>query len=384
MGSRTRGDGGVLVEHAAVAPPDWDDLVAADGSSDYPHVAHWTSSAAATWPGASALWLTARRGGRLVGGISAVAQQRGGGPLARRRYDSSLEGTSCGPLAAADLPATEQALLLSALLDAYRALLPGPLGAVTLALGPERERRFGPALQAHGIWQRHASPTAVIDLEGGADAVAAGRLSMSKRNERNRSLRRGAEVVASADPADLAAYYPLYEAAAAHWGVRPTPLPFLQALLADPCGRTFFTRVRLEGRVIGGHLNLHLGDRVFAWNGVTDPAFARSHFPATLCFWGDIVESCRRGARWLDVGASGGSESLEGFKKYFGAELQERGYYVCEGPALRMARAARAMGRRDRGASGRAGSRTRWHDGRTGASGESVSGDSASGESEDA
>jgi CelD/BcsL family acetyltransferase involved in cellulose biosynthesis len=359
MGSRTRGDGGLLIERAAVAPPDWDELVAADGSSDYPHTAHWSNSAVATWPGASALWLTARRDGRLLGGIPAVAQRLGGGPLARCRFDSSLEGTSCGPLASADLPAAEQAMLVSALLDAYRALLPGPLGAVTLALGPERECRFGPALLAHGGWQRHASPTAVIDLAGGADAVAAGRLSMSKRNERNRALRRGAEVVASADAADLAAYYPLYVAATAHWGVRPTPLPFLQALLADPSGRTFFTCVRLEGRVIGGHLNLHLGDRVFAWNGVTDPAYARTHFPATLCFWGDIVEACRRGARWLDVGASGGSNSLEGFKKYFGAELQERGYYVHEGAALRLARLARAQGRR--------GPSSRWHDGRTGA-----------------
>jgi CelD/BcsL family acetyltransferase involved in cellulose biosynthesis len=359
MGSRTRGDGGLLIERAAVAPPDWDELVAADGSSDYPHTAHWTNSAVATWPGASALWLTARRDGRLLGGLPAVAQRLGGGPLARRRLDSSLEGTSCGPLAAADLPAAEQAMLVSALLDAYRGLLPGPLGAVTLALGPERERRFGPALLAHGSWQRQASPTAVIDLAGGADAVSAARLSMSKRNERNRGLRRGAETGPSADPADLAAYYPLYEAAASHWGVRPTPLPFLQALLADPSGRTFFTCVRLDGRVIGGHLNLHLGDRVFAWNGVTDPAFARTHFPATLCFWGDIVEACRRGARWLDVGASGGNDTLEGFKKYFGAELQERGYYVHDGAALRLARRARALRR--------GGPSSRWHDGRTGA-----------------
>ncbi len=360
MDSRTRDGGGLSLERAAVPPPDWDELVAADGSTDYPHTAHWTTSAVAAWPGASAVWLTARREGRLVGGLPAVAHRAGSGLLARRRIDSSLEGTSCGPLAAADLPEGEQAQVVRALLEAYRVLRPGPLGAVTLALGPERERRFGPALAAHGGWRRHASPTAVIDLSGGAEAVAAGRLSMTKRNERNRGLRRGAEVGASSDPADLAAYYPLYAAAASHWGVRPTPLPFLQALLADPRGRTFFTCVRLDGRVIGGHLNLHLGDRVFAWNGVTDPEYARTHFPATLCFWGDIVEACRRGARELDVGASGGSGSLEGFKKYFGADLQERGYYVHEGPGLRLARFGRALGRRD-GAP-----QVRWHDGRTG------------------
>ncbi len=359
MDSRTRG-GDLVLEQVAVAPPDWDELVAADGSSDYPHTAHWTTSAAATWPGASALWLAVRREGRLVGGLPAVVQRRGAGVMARTRVDSSLEGTSCGPLAAADLPDAGQQAVVSLLLDAYRRLLPGPLGAVTLALGPAREARLGAAMAARPGWRRHASPTAVIDLAGGADVVAAERLSMTKRNERNRGLRRGAQVEATADPGALAEYYPLYAAAAAHWGVRPTPLAFLQALLGDPAGRVFFTCVRVDGRVVGGHLNLHLGDRVFAWNGVTDPACARTHFPATLCFWGDIVEACRRGARRLDVGASGGHDSLEGFKKYFGAETQERGYYVCEGGALRLARALRAR------VPARGGATSRWHDGRTG------------------
>jgi hypothetical protein len=283
--------------------------------------------------------------------------------LARRRLDCSVEGTSGGPLVAADLPSSEQEAVVRALLRLYRTLRPGPLGAVTLALGPDRERRLGPLMAGSGGWTRHASPTAVIDLAGGVEAVERDRLVMSKRNERNRGLRRGAQVTASGEASDLAAYYPLYAAAAAHWGVRPTPLAFLEALLADPCGRVFFTCVRLDGRVIGGHLNLHLGDRVFAWNGVSDPACARTHFPATLCFWGDIVEACRRGARWLDVGASGGHASLDGFKRYFGAELQERGYYVDEGAALRLARTISGRARPGRTESRPGG---RWHDGRTG------------------
>lgn len=358
----------VRVERSARAPAGWDALVAADGSHDYPHTAHWNESAAAALPGAAAAWLTAREGDRLVAGLAAIERAYGRWPLARRRLDSSCEGTSCGPLVAADLPGHRQEELVRALLAAYLRLRRGSLGAVTLALGPERERRWGPLLAGAPDWRRHDSPTAVIDLEGGADVVAARRLSMVKRNERNRSLRRGATFEATTDPSALAAYYPIYLAAAAQWGVVPTPLPFLQALLADPAGRVFFTCVRVDGRVAGGHLNLHLGDRVFAWNGVTDPAVARTHFPATLCFWGDIVEACRRGARWLDVGASGGISSLDGFKRYFGAEACERGYYVSEGAALRAARAARELlgaprfGRRGRGQPGR-----RWHDGRDGA-----------------
>jgi len=357
------GEPGIRLDRAATAPSGWDELVAADGSSDYPHAAHWTECAARALPGAAALWLTARRDGRLVAGLAAVQQSAGRGPLARRRVDCSVEGTSAGPLVAADLPPLEQESLARDLLRTYRSLRPGPLGAATLALGPDREQRFGPLLAGLGGWTRHASPTAVIDLAGGPGAVEKDRLTMTKRNERNRGLRRGAVVTASREVADLNAYYPLYAAAAAHWGVRPTPLAFLAALLDDPRGRVFFTCVRVEGRVVGGHLNLHLGDRVFAWNGVSDPTCARTHFPATLCFWGDIVEACRRGARWLDVGASGGHASLEGFKKYFGAELQERGYYVDEGPALRL---ARTMAGRAGSGPAKGGSERRWHDGRTG------------------
>lgn len=358
----------VRVERSARAPAGWDKLVAADGTDDYPHTAHWNEAAAAAMPGAAAAWLTLRDGDRLVAGLVAIERGAGRWPLARRRLDSSCEGTSCGPLVAADLPGPRQEDLVRALLTAYVQLRPGPLGAVTLALGPERERRWGPLLAGAPGWRRHDSPTAVIDLEGGADVVSAQRLSMVKRNERNRGLRRGATVEATTDPAALAAYYPIYVAAAAQWGVAPTPLPFLQALLADPAGRVFFTCARVDGRVVGGHLNLHLKDRVFAWNGVTDPSVARTHFPATLCFWGDIVEACRRGARWLDVGASGGIASLDGFKRYFGAESCARGYYVCEGPALQAARAARTLlGAPRFGRPGRGGPGRRWHDGRDGA-----------------
>jgi hypothetical protein len=354
----------VRIERSPRAPAGWDALVAADGSNDYPHTAHWNESAAAAIPGAVVVWLTVAGEGRLLAGLVAVERRAGRGLLARRRYDSSCEGTSCGPLVSADLPPDRRDALVGDLLRAFARLRSGPLGAVTVALGPERESRLGHLLARDGSWVRHDSPTAVIDLAGGADEVSARRLSMTKRNERNRGLRRGAVIDVTHDRAALVEYYPLYLAAAAQWGVEPTPLPFLEALLADPAGRVFFTRVRVDGRIVGGHLNLHLGDRVFAWNGVTDPAVARTHFPATLCFWGDIVEACRRGARWLDVGASGGISSLDGFKRYLGAEARARGYYVDEGAAMRSLRTARAMARRPR--FGRAAPDRRWHDGRDG------------------
>ena len=103
---------------------------------------------------------------------------------------------------------------------------------------------------------------------------------------------------------------------------------------------------------------MHLNGKVQAWNGVTDPAYARTHFPATLACWGDLVEACRLGASWLDLGASGPFASLQGFKRSFGADLQMRGYYVADSPALRGLRRARNL--MAKAASRRP--RPRWHD----------------------
>jgi hypothetical protein len=268
-----------------------------------------------------------------------------------------VEGTSGGPLLHAELPVATQDRLFALLCDAFLARRPQGLATVAVALNPSTETRFGRLLRERPAWVRHDSPTAMVSLAGGIDTVAGERLVMNKRNERNRGLRRGAEIVTTADAKLLAAYYPLYERASGHWGRTPTPLGLLQDLLADPRQRVYFTCVRLEEQVIGGHLCLHLGERVFAWNGVTDPAFARTHFPATLCFWGDLVEACRRGAQWLDFGASGGVHSLAGFKKYFGAETMDRGFYVSDSLAMRLLRrgAARTAGLRG-------GTDTRWHD----------------------
>ncbi|MCB1183438.1 GNAT family N-acetyltransferase, partial [bacterium] len=348
----------VDVTAGAAEPDGWGDLLAACADADYSHTTHWQRCACAHQPGAAPLWLTARSAGRLVGGLVAVGGPRrlAGGLVRVQRLDSSLDGTSGGPLVRDDLPATRRDAVFDALVAAFAGRRRGGWSAATFALNPGSEARFGARLAGAGNWIRHDSPTAMIPLAGGAEAVAKDCWNNTKRNERNRGLKRGAEVVVTRDPDLVAAYHPLHVAASAHWGLPPVPLGRLQDLLRDPDDRVFFTCVRLEGRVIGGHLCLHHGERVFAWNGVTDPAFARSHFPGTLCFWGDVQEACRRGAAWLDIGASGGVHSLEGFKKYLGAEIRPRGWYVAESGPVRVLRRVR-----ERLAAGRGAAPRRWH-----------------------
>ena len=357
----------VEIKTSGSPPAAWSDLLIADSGADYFHTPAWTEIAARHLPGGRPLWLTARLDGRLCGGLAAVAH---GGRFAR--VHASAHGCSGGPLLDPDLDAARATGVTAALLDALPAVRGGGLATCGVALNPVHEERWGALLAADRRFRRQDNPAAVIPLQGGTEVLEAC-LRRSKRKERDRARRRGAVADVSRDPADLAAYHRLHMAASALWGVPAQPLALLRDLLEAPAGpaggTAWFVCVRYEGRVIGGHLNLQRGAWVTAWNGVTDPAFARTHYPATLALWTDMVEAQRRGARWLDLGASGGSASLEFFKEGFGAVVRDRGWYVADTPPVRLLRRMRsAMGRQDSMVGGR-----RWHDdplsdGRDGAS----------------
>jgi len=338
-------------------PDDWDDLLAASPLAEYTQAGPWLAAAAAHLPGVAARFWTVRRAGRLVGGLAAAVRARAG-LIPRGRQESSLAGPSGGPVVAADLPPAEQDRVCAVLVDAFGGNLRGGLDACVLVLSPGAEERFGAVVAGRPGWTRRDTDTAAVSLAGGFAVVEMERVGKNKRNERNRGLRRGLEVRITRDPELLAAYYPLHEAASGVWGRAPTPLAFLQAVLADPRDRTFFSCALLDGRVVGGHLCLHLGARVLAWHGVTDPAVSRSHFPATVLVCADLEEACRRGAAWLDLGGSGDRGTLEGFKRFFGAEMQTRGLYRRETAGLRLLRAGSRW--RDRLRVGRRAAR--WHD----------------------
>jgi hypothetical protein len=344
------------------APDDWPGLLSRDPSAEYSQTRYWIDAVCTHLPDARPVWLTMRRDGVLVGGMCAVERLSGSkaaGLIPRRkRMESSLEGTTGGPLVAYDLEQAEEEHVFNRLVDGYGSATVGWLGTRALVLGPTQEKRFGSLMQSRPEWVRTDAPTAAVSLQGGPDTVQSTRLVRTKRNERNRALRRGVELINSQDLELLREYYGIYLQATRHWGIEASPLALLEYLLQDPGGRVFFICARFEGQVIGGHLNLNFGPRVMAWNGVTDPAFSRSHFPSTLCFWGDMVEACRRGAAWLDMGGSGGVDSLVGFKKYFGAELQMRGLYVRDSLAAGIIRKGRDRWRARPGIA----PAPRWHD----------------------
>lgn len=333
------------IEREDSPPPEWEQLLEADPCSDYFHTAHWTTSARDHHPGLEAFWLCARFEGRLVGGLAGVSRTK---PVVR--WESNLEGTSGGPLLDSSLEDTLRQYVFQELMAAYLGLRSSALGTTCVSLNHSQEASIGQWLRRSDVaWACQDTPAAVIPLDGGLEFVEMNCLNKNKRNERNRGLRRGARVEITNDANLLAAYYPIYEKASLRWNLPGAPLAFLQALLADGSSaspgnsRTFFTCIMLDDQVIGGHLNLQYRDRVIAWNGVTDPQFAKTHFPATLAVWGDIEESCRREARLLDLGGSGGVVSLSGFKKNFGATDEMRGHYVLDSMGMKILRGGRKL-----------------------------------------
>lgn len=359
--------GPVTVTVGDRAPEDWERLLDADPGADFFHTVPWSSLAGSHHPHTQPLWLAARSGGRLVGGLAVLRRTRRRPPLgALDSLESSLEGTSGGPLTAGDLPPGRQAEVFRLLLERLLELKQGPLSRCAVSLNADHEARFGEILGRDPRWVRREVPAAVIDLQGGLEQVEMTVLKKNKRNERNRGLRRGLEVFVTGDPQWLDRYYPLYQAACGRWGQAPVPAAFLRGLLNLGPEHAFFTCVTLEQKVVGGHLNLVHGQRAIAWNGVTDPACARTHFPATVAIWGDIREACRRGIHRLDLGASGGVVSLEGFKQHFGAVMESRGFYVNATGGLKLLGGARSAARRLKSFLGPPERPRRWHDGRNG------------------
>jgi hypothetical protein len=348
-------------------PTGWNSLVEATGSADFFHTPTWFEAVGRGYPDLQPLWITAQAGDDLLAGLAAVRRVRSGRlPGSITRLESHLDGTSGGPLVRDDLPEPTRQILFQQLLEAYLAQRTGLLSGCSFSLNTGQEASFGPLLESDPRWACRQVPGAVIDLTSGLEQVEMTCLTNNKRNERNRGLKRGAGFFSTGDPEYLRRYYPIYEQAARQWGTPAVPLVALEELLAAGPDHAFFTCVTLGDEILGGHLCLVRGDRVMAWNGVTDPAHARTHFPATLAIWGDIVECCRRGARSLDLGASGGVNSLRGFKKSFGARLESRGFYTNQSAGLKLVQGARNSWGRWSSFLTPPDRQRRWHDGRTG------------------
>ncbi|MEZ4388463.1 MAG: GNAT family N-acetyltransferase [Candidatus Krumholzibacteriia bacterium] len=310
---------GLEVRVGTAPPAGWSDLLAAAGPAEFTADAAWTALAAAHYPAAAGLWITAGRAGTPLGGLAVLQRRRRG----LRRLESSLDGTLGGPQVRGDLAPDERRAVVRTLGRALAGRLRGTTGLAAMALaGTHREETAG-ILAADG-WRRDDYETAVVDCREGLDHVGERLWTNNRRNERNRGLKRGCTLHGEPDPEALAAWYPLYAARAAAWAQAPVPLAFLTALVESRPDRLVFDHVRLGGEVVGGHLGFVSGGRLVAWQGAVRPDLARTHFLTTLLYWRDIMTACERGLAAVDFGGCVGRDSLWDFKRRCGAEPEPR------------------------------------------------------------
>jgi hypothetical protein len=327
----------LVVEAAASAPPGWDAWLDTVGGAGYAASAWWTAAAARHFPAANALWLLAYHEGRLAGGLAAVSRRR----WLLGRFESSVEGSPAGPVLDPTFAPDLRDAAFDALVGAYAARVGGRTVSAVLTLDHADEIAHGARLARSSRWRRAEVPTALVDIGGGLAHVEAHVLSNNRRNERNRGLKRGCSLHTSSDLADLAAWYPLYREVAQDWAQAPVPLAFMQDLARTRPDRAFLVHVRHAGAIIGGHFCLHWRDRVYALYGASRRDVARELFPATLLYWQDIVESCRRGVAGLDFGGFGGQAGLRRFKQLMGAREEMRAQYTCDRRGWQLLTAAR-------------------------------------------
>lgn len=290
----------------AVDDGEWGELLASDPlalPSQRPTVLrHWAEAT-----GGQARWLEARDGGgRLVGGLPCGVHRRG--PF--RREASLPGGLYGGPVVAGGD---------RGVFDALVGTFAGP-GSWWLR---SRELVWG-----HGEWPG-ARPDGLERLSTSGIEVPAddfdefwhGRFPKNRRNECNRSERRGLVVEVEDDPLALEQLHAIYLAQSREWGSPAEPLAWLEALRAALPELRFFC-ARHEGRVVGGHLCLVQGDELFAWLGTSERS--REVFPASLLIKAEVQWCMQQGLRRLNLGSSMGLGGVQDYKRLLGASTGER------------------------------------------------------------
>ena len=296
--------------------PEYWQLLASQSNAHYFQGSSWSSAISNNYSGCDTVWITAFKNDVPVGGLVLVSVTRA---IFMQLY-SNYEGTFGGPFCLPTLSGEEKLKVNSMLLEEFAKLSSGK--KVIASTVCTSSSKADSVLTRAGFEIQHFTG-ASISLADGYNHVEMNIIKKNRRNERNRSLKRGCTTGVTTDPKIIDEYYPIYLRATSRWGSKPAPEQLLKDLLADSSGNAFMSWVRLDGKLIGGHLNFSAGGIVTAWNGATNLEL-KGVFPASVLIFTDVEEACSRGCALLDLGAHGGVDGVEQFKRMFGAESDRR------------------------------------------------------------
>jgi GNAT superfamily N-acetyltransferase len=174
--------------------------------------------------------------------------------------------------------------------------------------------------------------THVLELDQGFEKVWA-RFDRSKRRQTRKAKREGIEVAEASSVEEVIAYHRIYSDKAKQWHLRTHyPERLFVNLFEAGRGNVRLFLARLDGEILGGHLNFYFRDTVTAWNGVTTDD-ARGHQAGTALYSACIRHACDNGYDRYNLGASLGKQSLESYKQDLGGVVHQ--YRVLRWRSLR-------------------------------------------------
>lgn len=297
------------------SPEYWSALASKSGAN-YFQGSSWSSAISKNYPGCDAVWITLFHGEMPVGGLVFIRVARS---IFTQLYNN-YEGTSGGPFCLLTLSDEEKVKVNSMLLEEFAKLSSGKRVIASTVCTSSSE---ADDILSRAGFEKQPFTGASISLTDGYNHVEMNIIKKNRRNERNRSMKRGCTTGVTTDPKIIDEYYPIYLRATSRWGTRPVPEQLLKDLMTDSSGDAFMSWVRFDGKLVGGHLNFSAGGIVTAWNGATDLEL-KDVFPASVLIFTDVEEACSRGSALLDLGAHGGVKGVERFKRMFGAESDQR------------------------------------------------------------
>ena len=185
------------------------------------------------------------------------------------------------------------------------------------------------------VWARREPPrgdwsglqaldAAVLDVDPHAsfDRFLMDVVPKNRRNECNRSDRRGLRTEVHADARALAEFHPLYVERCREWGTPPLSLELLTTLVDTVDQAMVFVTRDADDRLIGAHVCVDLGDELFAWVGTTERR--KDVFPSTVLVREEARWCHQHGRSRLNLGSSIGRAGIEGYKKLLGARWDRR------------------------------------------------------------
>jgi len=277
------------------------------------HTPAWLRVLTDSYPRFTGGWITIRSGSALEGVMPFVEIRRG--PF--RTLWSLPFGTYGDPIA---VDPRLEGELLGAFME--RASGPACLEAAAYLYGT------GESVELPAGAAGRREECRVIELEGTFEHYRSKLLSGKRRQLCNRAEEEGVVVRPIEDAGGLKGLYDLYVSEAAAWGgVHPYPYALFEGILALRDQGALVLGAYLGGELLGGHVDFYFGEHAQAWQAGLGER-AASHEVSAMLVVRAVEEAYRRGARYFNLGTSGGNEGIVFFKESLGG--RERFYRIVE------------------------------------------------------